>query len=171
MAYPLRVSGVDWKKRATHLPPLQSQTSKAFAAGTGGAAERVSNRPRAVARDAQLATPEVPCVVRDRSFFNPHFRYSGCRISPWFAGLPAAVCGWKLEAVKRTGGDPPVLLGAGYNEIYTANAGHLFSAGGMAPCFLRFQADFRKSFYDESRIFHLHNMALFDIMFKCVNIS
>jgi len=30
-----------------------------------------------------------------------------------------------LEAVKRIGGDPPVRKGAGYNEVYTATAGHL----------------------------------------------
>ena len=53
----------------------------------------------------------------------------GCRINAWFAGLPAAVCGWKLEAVKRAGGDPPVLEGAGYNGAYTAFAGHLYAAG------------------------------------------
>ncbi|MCI9003615.1 MAG: hypothetical protein HFG03_12460, partial [Oscillibacter sp.] len=39
---------------------------------------------------------------------------------------PAAVRGWKLEAVKRAGGDPPVLEGAGYNEVYTAFAGYYF---------------------------------------------
>ena len=51
-------------------------------------------------------------------------------VSAWFAGLPAAVRGWKLEAVKRAGGDPPVLEGAGYNEVYTALAGYcsVFSA-------------------------------------------
>ena len=43
----------------------------------------------------------------------------------WLAGLPAAVCGWKLEAVKHTGSNPPVLEGAGYNEVYTAAAGHM----------------------------------------------
>ena len=43
----------------------------------------------------------------------------------WLAGLPAAVCGWKLEAVKHTGSNPPVLEGAGYNEVYTAAAGHI----------------------------------------------
>ena len=25
----------------------------------------------------------------------------------WIAGLPAAVCGWKLEAVKHAGDNPP----------------------------------------------------------------
>ena len=46
----------------------------------------------------------------------------------WLAGLPAAVCGWKLEAVKHTGSNPPVLEGAGYNEVYTAAAGQLYMA-------------------------------------------
>jgi len=32
-----------------------------------------------------------------------------------------------LEAVKHIGGDPPVRKGAGYNEVYTATAGFLFS--------------------------------------------
>ena len=45
----------------------------------------------------------------------------------WLAGLPAAVCGWKLEAVKHTGSNPPVLEGAGYNEVYTAAAGQLYT--------------------------------------------
>ena len=67
----------------------------------------------------------------------------GCRISSWFAGLPAAVCGWMLEAVKRTGGDPPVLKGAGYNGVYTASAGVFFPAG-FAPAGLFFQDLFRK---------------------------
>jgi len=47
----------------------------------------------------------------------------GCRINPWFAGLPAAVCGRKLEAMKRIGGNPPADLGAGYNRVYTAGRG------------------------------------------------
>jgi len=50
----------------------------------------------------------------------------GCQIKAWFAGLPAAVCGWMLEAIKRLGGDPPVRKGAGYNEAYTAAAGFLY---------------------------------------------
>jgi len=33
----------------------------------------------------------------------------------WFAGLPTAVCGWMLEAVKQAGDNPPAFLGAGYN--------------------------------------------------------
>ena len=48
-------------------------------------------------------------------------------VRAWFAGLPAAVRGWKLEAVKRAGGDPPVREGAGYNEVYTAFAGYYFA--------------------------------------------
>jgi len=57
----------------------------------------------------------------------------GCQIKAWFAGLPAAVCGWMLEAIKRLGGDPPVRKGAGYNEAYTATAGFymLFRAGSF----------------------------------------
>ena len=53
----------------------------------------------------------------------------------WFAGLPAAVCGWMLEAVKRVGGDPPVRKGAGYNEVYTAAAGFLYARGTSVPLF------------------------------------
>ena len=45
----------------------------------------------------------------------------------WIAGLPAAVRGWKLEAVKHSGSNPPVLEGAGYNEVYTAAAGQLYT--------------------------------------------
>ena len=33
----------------------------------------------------------------------------------WFAGLPTAVCGWMLEAVKQAGDNPPAFIGAGYN--------------------------------------------------------
>ena len=69
----------------------------------------------------------------------------GCRISLWFAGLPAAFRGWKLEAVKQAGGDPPVRKGAGYNEVYTAAAGHIFQTGCF-PVF--FQVYFRNFFYD-----------------------
>ena len=54
-------------------------------------------------------------------------------VSAWFAGLPAAVRGWKLEAVKRAGGDPPVLEGAGYNEVYTALAGYYYALGAALP--------------------------------------
>ena len=69
----------------------------------------------------------------------------GCRISLWFAGLPAAFRGWKLEAVKQAGGDPPVRKGAGYNEVYTATAGHVFQTGCF-PVF--FQVYFSNFFYD-----------------------
>ena len=40
----------------------------------------------------------------------------------WFAGLPAAVRGRKLEAVKQAGDDPPAESGAGYNLAHTAAA-------------------------------------------------
>ena len=43
----------------------------------------------------------------DGSFFILTFCYRGCRISVWIAGLPAAVCGWKLEAEKHAGDNPP----------------------------------------------------------------
>ena len=66
----------------------------------------------------------------------------------WFAGLPAAFCGWKLEAIKRLGGDPPVRKGAGYNEVYTAAAGHVFLPGLHALSFFAFQVHFRNIFYD-----------------------
>ena len=42
-----------------------------------------------------------------RAFFILTFGYRGCRISMWFAGLPTAFCGWKLEAVKQAGDNPP----------------------------------------------------------------
>ena len=67
----------------------------------------------------------MPCGVRDRSFFNPHFVIRDAPLRVWIAGLPAAVRGWKLEAVKHSGSNPPVLEGAGYNEVYTATAGHM----------------------------------------------
>ena len=66
---------------------------------------------------------DIPCGVRDRSFFNPHFVIKGCWLSKWFAGLPSAFCGWMLEAIKRAAGDPPGLEGAGYNGVYTAERG------------------------------------------------
>ena len=65
----------------------------------------------------------MSCGVRDRPFFNPHFVIRDAPLRVWIAGLPAAVRGWKLEAVKHTGSNPPVLEGAGYNEVYTAAAG------------------------------------------------
>lgn len=37
----------------------------------------------------------------------------------WFAGLPAAFCGWMLEAVKQAGDNPPAENGAGYNSTLT----------------------------------------------------
>ena len=40
----------------------------------------------------------------------------------WFAGLPAAVRGRKLEAVKQAGDDPPAESGAGYYLAHTAAA-------------------------------------------------
>ena len=65
----------------------------------------------------------MSCGVRDRSFFNPHFVIRDAPLRVWIAGLPAAVRGWKLEAEKHSGSNPPVLEGAGYNEVYTAAAG------------------------------------------------
>ena len=69
----------------------------------------------------------MSCGVRDRSFFNPHFVIRDAPLRVWLAGLPAAVRGWKLEAVKHSGSNPPVLEGAGYNEVYTAAAGQLYT--------------------------------------------
>ena len=65
----------------------------------------------------------MSCGVRDRPFFNPHFVIRDAPLRVWIAGLPAAVRGWKLEAEKHSGSNPPVLEGAGYNEVYTAAAG------------------------------------------------
>ena len=48
-----------------------------------------------------------------------------------------------LEAVKRIGGDPPVRKGAGYNEVYTAAAGFLFSLTGKALALSVFSACFQ----------------------------
>ena len=42
-----------------------------------------------------------------KSPFYPDIDYRGCRISMWFAGLPAAVCGRTLEAIKQAGDNPP----------------------------------------------------------------
>ena len=71
----------------------------------------------------------MSCGVRDRSFFNPHFVIRDAPLRVWIAGLPAAVRGWKLEAVKHSGSNPPVLEGAGYNEVYTAAAGRRIFRG------------------------------------------
>lgn len=60
------------------------------------------------------------------SLFILTFCYRGCRINVWTAGLPAAFCGWTLEAIKPDRGDPPVQNGAGFDGAYTAAAGHLF---------------------------------------------
>ena len=46
----------------------------------------------------------------------------------WFAGLPAAFCGWMLEAVKQAGDNPPALDGAGYNLVRTAKRNKRLSA-------------------------------------------
>ena len=73
----------------------------------------------------------MSCGVRDRSFFNPHFVIRDAPLRVWIAGLPAAVRGWKLEAVKHSGSNPPVLEGAGYNEVYTAAAGQLYTKKGL----------------------------------------
>ena len=43
---------------------------------------------------------QLPCVVRDRLFINPHFVIRDAGTLRWFAGLPAAFCGRTLEAVK-----------------------------------------------------------------------
>ena len=42
----------------------------------------------------------MPCGVRDKFFLNPHFVIRDAGTLRWFAGLPAAVCGWTLEAIK-----------------------------------------------------------------------
>ena len=68
----------------------------------------------------------MPCGVRDKFFLNPHFVIRDAGTLRWFAGLPAAVCGWTLEAIKPDRGDPPVQNGAGFDGAYTAAAGHLF---------------------------------------------
>ena len=68
----------------------------------------------------------MPCGVRDKFFLNPHFVIRDAGTLRWFAGLPAAVCGWTLEAIKPDRGDPPVQNGAGFDGAYTAAAGHLY---------------------------------------------
>ena len=68
----------------------------------------------------------MPCGVRDKFFLNPHFVIRDAGTLRWFAGLPAAVCGWTLEAIKPDRGDPPVQNRAGFDGAYTAAAGHLF---------------------------------------------
>ena len=59
-------------------------------------------------------TARSPCVVRDSFVFNPQNKEKGFRVLPWFAGLPSAVCGWKLEVVKWETGCPPGRSCAGY---------------------------------------------------------
>ena len=68
----------------------------------------------------------MPCGVRDKFFLNPHFVIRDAGTLRWFAGLPAAVCGWTLEAIKPDRGDPPVQNGAGFDGANTTAAGHLF---------------------------------------------
>ena len=70
---------------------------------------------------------DIPCGVRDRSFFNPHFVIRDAGLNVWIAGLPAACCGWMLEAEKHVGSNPPGQIGAGYNGVYTAFAGFLYA--------------------------------------------
>ena len=38
--------------------------------------------------------------MRDKFFLNPHFVIRDAGTFRWFAGLPAAFCGWTLEAIK-----------------------------------------------------------------------
>ncbi len=52
---------------------------------------------------------QLPCVVRDRLFINPHFVIRDAGTLRWFAGLPAAFRGRTLEAVKPDRGDPPAI--------------------------------------------------------------
>ena len=60
----------------------------------------------------------------------------------WFAGLPTAVCGWMLEAVKQAGDNPPAFIGAGYNlarckmngDFVRGRRSHFFACG---KCFDR----------------------------------
>ena len=60
---------------------------------------------------------KLPCGVRDKLFINPHFVIRDAGTLRWFAGLPAAFCGWMLEAVKPDRGDPPVPEGAGLTGL------------------------------------------------------
>ena len=91
-------------------------------------------------------------MVRDRLFINPHFVIRDAGTLRRFAGLPTAHCGWTLEAVKPDRGDPPVPEGAGFDGVYTANAGFRFASSSLCTksCgrFLRFaRADFTE--FDE----------------------
>ena len=85
----------------------------------------------------------MPCGVRDKFFLNPHFVIRDAGTLRWFAGLPAAVCGWTLEAIKPDRGDPPVQNGAGFDGAYTAAAGHFF-------IFPRIAQNFHFIFYIDS---------------------
>ena len=68
----------------------------------------------------------MPCGVRDKFFLNPHFVIRDAGTLRWFAGLPAAFCGWTLEAIKPDRDDPPVQNGAGFGGAYTAAAGQFY---------------------------------------------
>jgi len=78
-----------------------------------------------------------------------------------------------LEAMKRLGGDPPVRKGAGYNEVYTAAAGFLFSLTGKALAlsvfFSLFSAARTMIHKCSAGNFHLQNSTLSIIIEKCVS--
>ena len=80
----------------------------------------------------------MPRGVCDKFFLNPHFVIRDAGTLRWFAGLPTAVCGWTLEAIKPDRGDPPVQNGAGFDGAYTAAAGHFLSFRELHKIFISF---------------------------------
>ena len=96
------------------------------------------------------------------------------QISAWVAGLPAAVRGWKLEVVKRAGGDPPGREGAGYNGSTRLLRGTLWNQKGAAQaapfsaCRPRGAGRIPDNLAG-SRKFLLQNPSVSSIISKCVN--
>ena len=91
--------------------------------------------------------------VRDRAFFILTFCYRGCRISMWFAGLPAAFLRLDVGSSKASWRQPTCREGAGYNLVPTASgiasltavepvrmlrAGSFYSSGPVLSAFLSF---------------------------------
>ena len=71
----------------------------------------------------------------------------------WFAGLPAAVRGWTLEAIKAFADDPPAISCAGYNEAHTATAGSFFQNYFRNSGYPDFMLAIFRSFYYNNQVF------------------
>ena len=123
-------------------------------------------------------TPDQ-CVVRRPPGCRPRLEVGSgkarWRRPTWpFAGLPAAVRGWKLEVVKRAGGDPPGREGAGYNGSTRLLRGTLWNQKGAAQaapfsaCRPRGAGRIPDNLAG-SRKFLLQNPSVSSIISKCVN--